>query len=345
MIGKAILTCSMSLALVAPALAHHSAAAYNTQQELKVTGTITEYRFKNPHVYMTVEVKKPDGSSSLIEVEAGAASVLSPLGFTKDSVAVGDVVTIAGNPSRTSPDKSILGKDLYKKDGTYYPLNIGSRSVYAGKNEVATSIAGTWFSPRTEFNSFLGGTRNWQVTEKGKAAMSNVDPKATTQKDCIPIGAPALMFYPVANTVAVQRDRVTMKIDWMDSERTIYIDGRKHPPATETSLLGHSVGRWEGNTLVVETTNFRDRSIYRNGNPEKMRLVEKFTRTSPTTIEWSVTVDDPTTWTRPWTFSMPLTMNDAEPVYEYACHEGNYAMTNILNGSRAADKAAATQPR
>ena len=78
--------------------------------------------------------------------------------------------------------------------------------------------------------------------------------------------------------------------------------------------MGDARGRWEGNTLVVETTNFRDRSVYRNANPEKMRLVERFTRTAPSTIEWSVTVDDPTTWTRPWTFSMPLTMNDAEPV-------------------------------
>jgi hypothetical protein len=70
-----------------------------------------------------------------------------------------------------------------------------------------------------------------------------------------------------------------------------------------------------------------------------MRLIEKFTRVAPGTIEWAVTVDDPTTWTRPWTFSMPLTMNDAEPVYEYACHEGNYAIRNILNGSRASEAA------
>ena len=181
-----------------------------------------------------------------MEVEAGAASVLSPLGFTKDSVAIGDVVTVSGNPSRNNADTSLLGKDLYKKDGAYFPLNIGSRSVYTGKDEVAKSLAGTWFPPRTEFNGFLGGARSWQVTDKGKAAMSVVDPKATTQKDCIPIGAPALMFYPVANTITVQKDRVVMKVDWMDSERTIYIDGRKHPPATETSFLGHSVGRWEG---------------------------------------------------------------------------------------------------
>src|SRR5262249_22221292 len=162
-------------------LAHHSAAAYDTQKELKVTGTVTEYKFRNPHVYMMLQVRNPDGSTSNIEIEAGAASVLGPLGFTKDSVALGDVVTISGNPTKVNPARLMLGKDLYKKDGAYFPLYIGSRSVYTDKNETATSIAGTWFSPRTEFNSFLGGARNWQVTDKGKAATANVDSSATTQ--------------------------------------------------------------------------------------------------------------------------------------------------------------------
>src|SRR5881397_2045846 len=154
-IAKFVLACSMLLALVAPVLAHHSAAAFNTAQEIRVTGTITEYKFRNPHVYMSLQVKKADGSTGAMEVEAGAASVLNPLGFTRDSLAVGDVVTIVGNPARNNPDSLMLGKDLYKRDGTYYPLNIASRSIYAGRNDVATSIAGTWFSPRTEFNAFL----------------------------------------------------------------------------------------------------------------------------------------------------------------------------------------------
>ena len=250
--------CALGLALAAPALAHHSAAAFDTQQEVKVTGTITEYNYRNPHIYMVVQVKKPDGSVSAMEVEVGAAAVLNPLGFTRDSVAVGDVVTVVGNPARSKAGQLMLGREVYKQDGTYYPLNIASRGVYTSKNEVATTIAGTWFSPRTEFNGFLGGVGKWPITEKGKAAMASADPRFTTQKDCIPVGAPALMFYPVATTITVQRDRVVMKVDWMDSERIIYLDGRQHPPASETFLHGHSVGRFEGDTLVVDTTNFRE---------------------------------------------------------------------------------------
>ena len=278
-IAKFALACSMLPAPAPPALAHHSAAAFDTTKEVKATGTITKYEFRNPHVYLTLQVTKADGSTAVLEVEAGAASVLNPLGFNRNSIAVGDVVTIVGNPSRSNPDKLMLGKDLYKRDGTYYPLNIASRSVYAAKNDIATSIAGTWFSPRTEFNGFLGGARNWPVTEKGKAAAAKVGPTSTTQKDCIPIGAPAVMFYPVANTITVQPDRVVMNVDWMDSDRTIFLDGRKHPPASETFLHGHSVGRWEGNTLVVETTNFKEHpmglSMSLPSSTQK-RLTERF---------------------------------------------------------------------
>jgi hypothetical protein len=278
-IATFVLVCSMSLAFAPRALAHHSAAAFDTQQEVKATGTITEFTFRNPHVYMTVLVTKTDGSTVVLEVEAGAASVLNPLGFNKDSIAVGDMVTIVGNPARAKPDTLMLGRDLFKRDGTYYPLNIASRSVFTAKNERATTIAGTWFSPLTEFNGFNGAARGWPLTEAGKTALARFDPKATPQKDCIPVGVPNLMFYPVADTITVQRDRVVMKVDWMDSERTIFIDGRQHPPATQTFLHGHSVGRWEGDTLVAETTNFKEHPIGLStslpGSTQK-RVTERF---------------------------------------------------------------------
>jgi len=297
------LACSLSLALVAPALAHHSAAAFDTQREVRVTGTITEYTFRNPHVYMILQVKNPDGSVVAMEVEGGAASVLNPLGFNRDSVAVGDVVTIVGNPARARPDGLMLGKDLYKRDGTFYPLNIASRSVYAGKTETATTIAGTWFAPRTEFTGFLGGVSKWPVTDKGIAAMATVGPTSTTQKDCIPVGVPALMFYPVANTITVQRDRVVMKVDWMDAERVVYLDGRPHPPATDTSLLGHSVGRFEGGTLVVETTNFTDHPMGLSmslPSSARKRVTERF-RVGPDgkSLIYSGAIEDPVYLTRP----------------------------------------------
>jgi hypothetical protein len=160
---------------------------------------------------------------------------------------------------------------------------------------------------------------------------------------CITRGYPSSMLpaiYGDSYQIVQGQGYVAIRIEMIHETRVIPLDTRPHVNQGIALDMGDPRGHWDGNTLVVETTNFRDRSIYRNGNPEKMRLVERFTRVAPGTIDWAVTVDDPTTWTRPWTFSIPLTMNDAEPVYEYACHEGNYAIRNILNGSRAAEKAA-----
>ncbi|HLG59076.1 MAG TPA: hypothetical protein VI485_27285 [Vicinamibacterales bacterium] len=101
--------------------------------------------------------------------------------------------------------------------------------------------------------------------------------------------------------------------------------------------MGDARGRWEGDTLVVETTNFKERSVYRNANPETLQLTERFTRTAPGKVRWAVTVDDSTTWTRPWTLAMPLTA-DPNPLPLYECHEGNYGLKNILSAARAEER-------
>jgi hypothetical protein len=106
---------------------------------------------------------------------------------------------------------------------------------------------------------------------------------------------------------------------------------------------GDSRGRWDGNTLVVETINFRRETSLR-GSTANTRLVERFTRVDADTLRYEFTVDDPTTWTRPWTAAMFMKKIPG-PLFEYACHEGNYAMFHILSGARASDKGAAAAAR
>ncbi|HEY7188856.1 MAG TPA: DUF6152 family protein [Vicinamibacterales bacterium] len=312
--GAVLLCWSVVLGVATPALAHHSAAAFDTQKEVKVTGTVTQYRFANPHIYLTIQVKKEDGSTQSMEVEAGAASVLNGLGFTKNSVSVGEQVTIVGNPARSNPNALLLGRELYKKDGTYVPLNIASRGVEEAKTSsaaTASTIAGTWFAPRSEFGGFLGGAGRWPLTDKGKAAAaSGAGSRNQSLTNCVPLGAPALMLYPVADTITVQKDRVVMKVDWMDSERVVYTDGRKHPPASETFLQGHSVGRFEGTTLVVETTNFKDNamglSMALPGSTQK-RLTERFALGDDRkTLVYSGVLEDPIYLSQPVQWSSKL---------------------------------------
>ena len=158
---------------------------------------------------------------------------------------------------------------------------------------------------------------------------------------CITRGLPGSMLpgqYGNSYQIVQGPGFVAIRYEMVHETRVIPLDNRERVAASIRSDMGVARGHWEGNTLVVETTNFKARSAYRNANADTLKLVERFTRTAPDKIEWTVTVDDPTTWSRPWTFAIPLTMNDQEAIFEYACHEGNQAIRNILNASRAAER-------
>jgi hypothetical protein len=242
-----------------PAGAHHSPANFDTRAEITITGVVTRYDWKNPHVYLAIEMPGADGVPVEQAIEAGASSVLLPLGLTPESVRLGDRVTVRGNPSRQGAGHIVLGRELTKADGTVLPLNIASRSARVPSGVEAASIAGTWFSPFSSFGAFSGSRRSWQLTPKALQAVTEYD--GTTQSahaQCIPVTAPMLMVYPVTTTVEVSDDTVVFNVDWMTSRRVVYLDGRGHPDNDERTLHGHSIGHWEGDTLVVDTTHFAD---------------------------------------------------------------------------------------
>jgi hypothetical protein len=159
---------------------------------------------------------------------------------------------------------------------------------------------------------------------------------------CITRGVPTVMLPQVYNghyEIIQTSDHVVILAEMIHDARIIPIDGRPHLPQTIRQLLGDSIGRWEGDTLVVETTNFTNKTNYR-GAGENLRLVERFTRTAPDILTYRVTIDDPTTFTRPWTVELPAVRSDGR-IYEYACHEANYGLEGILRGHRAEEQRAA----
>jgi hypothetical protein len=137
---------------------------------------------------------------------------------------------------------------------------------------------------------------------------------------------------------------VAILIEMIHDFRIIPLDGRSHAPAGVRHWLGDSRGHWEGDTLVVETTNFSDKVVIRAAanaqTTEAMRIVERFRRVDDGTLEYRFTIDDPNTWTQPWTGELPMT-RISERLYEYACHEGNQSLVNMLAGSRALEAAGA----
>ena len=162
---------------------------------------------------------------------------------------------------------------------------------------------------------------------------------------CISRGLPGSMmpgFYNHNYQIFQAPGYVVILVEMIHDARIIPLDGRPHADGRIRQWLGDSRGRWEGDTLVVETTNMtavNGRALTVFGAGETTQLVERFTRIDDETIDYQFTVSDPTEYTTPWTASIPMTSLDGL-LYEYACHEGNYGLENILAGARAAERAA-----
>ena len=165
-----------------------------------------------------------------------------------------------------------------------------------------------------------------------------------------PTAGPPMLPGPYNNNYQIfqTREYVVIVVEMIHDVRIVPLDGRPHLPPGVRQWLGDPRGHWEGNTLVVETTNFTaktsdisaglQRPTFR-GTDENLRVVERFTRVDPDTLLYEFTVYDPTAFTKSWTAQIPMTKFPG-PLYEYACHEGNYAMTGILGGARKEEKAA-----
>ena len=163
---------------------------------------------------------------------------------------------------------------------------------------------------------------------------------------CITRGLPGMMMPGVYNNglqIVQSPGFVAIQKEMIHETRVIPTDGRPHLGPNLTQWLGDSRGRWDGDTLVVDVRNFNGKSSYR-GSGANLTLTERYTRTGPDTLEYRFTVNDPTIWTTPWTGMFTFGRDDTQyELVEYACHEGNYGMTNILSGARAEERAQAAQ--
>jgi hypothetical protein len=140
-------------------------------------------------------------------------------------------------------------------------------------------------------------------------------------------------------------DHVIVRYEMVHEARMIPLDGRARPSGVVSPYFGVSRGWWEGNTLVVETTNFNENGRHRGMSPKNLRLIERFTRIGPNQVDWTMTIDDPSVYTRPWTYSIPMTEDNSQLIFEYACHEGNFGMANLLTAGRLQDRRQAQEGR
>jgi hypothetical protein len=187
---------------------------------------------------------------------------------------------------------------------------------------------------------------DWQA--RAADTYAHIGPGDFTPYDrCITRGVLGSAFpniYSAGTQILQAPGYVIIRHEMIHEARIVPLDGRAHLSKALASYMGDARGHWDGATLVVETTNFNGRtgSYGRNGNGNPtstaLRLVERFALTDPDTLQYRVTVEDPQTWTRPWTVAFPIARDPAYEMYEYACHEGNYALGNILRAARAAER-------
>jgi hypothetical protein len=298
--------------------AHHGSANYDRTREVVVEGVVVDVDWVNPHISVTIEIAGEQGEPVLQEVEGGSISALSPLGLSRDSLTVGERVTVRARPHRGGSGRPVLGLDATKADGSLFPLNVGAARVRPPSEAITTSIAGRWLRPQQAFLKLEADAPTWPMTEKGRAVFTG----HSLQSDCVAVGAPQLMLYAHLIDIALDEKAVTLRLDWMGVLRVVHLDMTEHPANVEPSRQGHSIGRWEDGALVVDTVGFAEHSEGLGfGLPSSVRkhLVERLALDADGRhLNYEIMAEDPEYLIAPihaaakWEYSPDLELSGAE---------------------------------
>jgi hypothetical protein len=282
MIQRASLFAGLFL-LTLPASAHHSRAIYDQQRTVVIEGTVTSYQWANPHVYVYVETQDESGNPVEWALESNVTTIMRRRGWSKDTFAAGDRVIARGNPARDANRHMALTVSISKGETTYFDNDENLVAALDGSEAppvAAASLSGVWEVPFTPpIVRYFSEPSSWPVTAAGaEARASYVDETMNPQLQCIPRTAPWLMIFTGVHEIEIGEDVVSIRTEYNTVERTVYMNLPSHEGASVTHQ-GHSIGRWEGETLVVDTTHFADhRSGNARGIPSGSRkhLVERF---------------------------------------------------------------------
>lgn len=291
------------------ALGHHSPAAYDVTTEIEVVGTIAEVEWTNPHIYVIVETSAPDGQRRLQKLEADGVAAARTSGLTRELLAPGTRVAFRAAPNRRGAEHTALAIDVTTADGSIYPLSARGRSRGSvSASEPAQSIAGKW-APKPVTLAELGATtRTWPLTDAARAAMADVASTLEAAAGCTPYPQPTLMAVHMLRTIEITDDSVAIYIDWPDIVRNVHLDLSEHPADAEPTLLGHSIGWWEGETLVIDTVGF---TAHRQGlgwgipSSSRKHMVERLSLTSDRRrLRYEFTLEDPEYLSQPVSYTM-----------------------------------------
>lgn len=295
-----LMACASILAFSNATLAHHSDAGLDDNLVVALEGKVTEFSWRQPHVYISVETME-NGEPVIWAVQLASVNGLARQGWNANSLVPGDEIFVRVNPA-TNGRKYGKISSIERADGTPVAVAPGAPEVSTARTD---SLTGIWTSRRsgtaprpppepepaadgappcnTGFDCFF--RTNLVLTDAGKAAAESFDPLSADNPEATCVGRPtpsALVSaggYLLAFDLSDAEEKIVIRSEWFNEERTIWMDGRTHPDASETLVTGHSIGHWEGDTLVIDTRNFDDhRSPYQIGVPSgsQKHVVERY---------------------------------------------------------------------
>ena len=301
------ITTTVALMLASPVFGHHSDAALDMETVVTHEGIITEFNLRNPHTYFSIESTNELGEQIEWTVQMGSAIVASRRGWRQETLPVGERVTVVSHPSRDGRPYGLF-VSIQNADGVALPItdtgSVISRPAqgwtYTGPGAVveASTLEGRWIVDSASLIDYPGGldqlTRaELTLTARGAVAQAAYDETSAENPElsCIGRPTPGMIIYTDLYPLEIEfnegEETIAIRHQYFDSERIVYMDGRAHPESGERFFEGHSIGRWESGTLIVDTRNFEDhRSPYQNGIPsggqkhvvERYELMENGTR-------------------------------------------------------------------
>ena len=243
-----------------PALGHHSYVHIDRNSVVAFEATVLDFQWRNPHIYFRVETVDDNGERVEWQIETGSTPILAHSGWSADSLEPSDVISLRAHPERGTGRRYAVLQSLTKQDGTV--LRQGILPSHA--TETTTDISGIWKSrfepgaPIEVLSALFADFKGVPLTEAGQASIAIYDhDRDNPTAVCSGYGLLAGLTSPhYLNEIEILDDRVIIRDEWFDAERIIYTDGREHPVGGERARLGHSVGHWDGDTLVVDTRLF-----------------------------------------------------------------------------------------
>lgn len=251
----------LGVGLCSQAGAHHSRANFDDSKEVELSGTVKDFSWRNPHVYMEIEVPSESGGTETWLVETHSVTSMMRFGWDKDTLSPGDPITITVQPDRDTSKKFALLQYMLTPDGSRMYAFRDNSNKAESEVEPSTDFSGTWYAVRSALDIRLAGggpPENWPYTDSGRQNVRDFDEHQSPQYECMPVGAPKMTFYSYAINLKRDGDAIYVNKEHLNEHRTIHLDKDRADLDVEApSVVGTSVGTLQSDRHVtVETSNF-----------------------------------------------------------------------------------------